>query len=92
MLVFDELTYYNFPLSILSERLSNSLGGSDLLLLPEFRNSVSILFYNFSEFFMLLYTFLVTSFAWYKEYMIWRISFSKLSNVLLAFTCARAIG
>ena len=41
---------------------------------------------------MLLYTFLVISFAQYKEYTICLISLSKFSDVLLAFTCARAIG
>ena len=35
--------------------------------------------------------FLVISFTWYKEYIIWWISFSKFSDVLPAFTCARAI-
>ena len=41
---------------------------------------------------LLLYTFLVISFARYKEYMICLISFSKFSDVLPGFTCARAIG
>ena len=43
---------------------------------------------------MLLYTFLVIfffSFARYKEYITCLISFSNFSNVLPAFTCARAI-
>ena len=40
----------------------------------------------------MLYTDLVISFAQYKEYVICLISFSKFSDVLLAFTCARAIG
>ena len=44
------------------------------------------------EFITLLYTFLVIYFARYKEYMIRMISFSQSSNVLPAFTCARAIG
>ena len=35
---------------IFSERLSNSLWGSDVLLFSEFLNIVSILFYNFIEF------------------------------------------
>ena len=39
--------------------------------------SVSILFYNSFEFIKLLYTFLVISFAQYKEYMICLISFDK---------------
>ena len=41
---------------------------------------------------MLLYTVLVISFAQYKEYMVCLISFTKLSDVLPAFTCASAIG
>ena len=36
--------------------------------------------------------FLVTSFDRYKEYIIYLISFSKFSDVLHAYTCARAIG
>ena len=62
--------------------LINSLWGLDVLLCLEFIDIVSIL----------LYTFLVISFARYKEYMICLISFSKFSDVLSAFTCARAIG
>ena len=34
----------------------------------------------------------ITSFARYKGYIIYQISFSELSVVLPAFTCARAIG
>ena len=41
---------------------------------------------------ILLHTFLVTFFARYKEYMICLISFTKFSDVIPAFTCARAIG
>ena len=77
---------------ILTERLSNSLWGSDVLLFPEFINIVSIPFYNFVEFVILLYTFLVISFARYKEYMICLISFSKFLDISLAFTCASTIG
>ena len=40
---------------------------------------------------MLFYAFLVICLDWYREYTICLISFSKLA-VLLAFTCARAIG
>ena len=50
------------------------------------------MYYTFIEFIILLYTFLVISFARYKEYMICLISFSKFLDVLPAFTCARAIG
>ena len=55
-------------------------------------NVVSILYYIFIEFIILLYTFFVISFAWYKEYMICRILFNKFSDVLPAFTCANATG
>ena len=41
---------------------------------------------------MLLYTFLVISFHWYKEQTICPISFNKLSELLPVFTFARAIG
>ena len=73
----------------LFERFSNSLWG---LLFSELINIVSIVFHNFIEFIVLLYTFLVISFARYKEYIICLISFSKFSDVLPTFTCARAIG
>ena len=41
---------------------------------------------------MLLYTFLVICFDWYKELTVSLILFNKLSELLPAFTCARAIG
>ena len=41
---------------------------------------------------MLLYTFLVTYFDWYKEKIICLISLNTFSELLPAFTCARAIG
>ena len=44
------------------------------------------------ELIILLHTFLVISFAQYKEYIICQISFSKFLDVLPAFTCVRAIG
>ena len=77
---------------ILSERLSNSLWKSDVFLFQKFINIVSILFYIFIEFIILLYTFLVISFLWQKEYMTCWILFSRFSDVLPAFICARAIG
>ena len=61
------------------------------LLFPGLTNIVFILFYNFIEFIILFYTFLVISFAPYKECIICLISFSTFSDVLPAFTCARAI-
>ena len=84
MLSFDKTTYLSFLFKfILSKRLSNGLLGSDVLLFPEFINVVSILFYNFIEFIILLYTFLVISFARYRKYIICLLSFSKFSDVLL---------
>ena len=77
---------------ILSKRLSNSLWVSDVLLFPEFINIVFTLFYNFIQFLILFYTFLVIYFAQYREYIIFLVSFSKFSDTLPAFTCARAIG
>ena len=81
-----------FNTFFLYEGLSNNLWGSDDLLFLEFINMVSILYYTFIEFIIVLYHFLVISFAWYKQYMIWRISFNKVSDALPAFTCAGAIG
>ena len=80
MLRFDKATYLTFLFKfILSVRLNNSQPGSDVLLCLEFINIVSILFYNFIEFIMLL-----TSYFQYKEYMIFLVSFSKFSEVLPA--------
>ena len=76
---------------MLSVRFGNSLWRSDFLLFLEFINIVSILFYNFIEFIILLYIFQVISFAWYREYIICLIIFRKFSDILPAFTCARAI-
>ena len=49
------------------------------------------LYYTFIKFIILLYTLLQIRFARYKEYMICLISLSKFSDVLPAFTSARAI-
>ena len=93
MLRFDGARYLSLLFKfILSERLSDSLWGSDVLLFSEFTNLASILFYNFIEFIILLYTFLVILFAQYKECIIWWITFINLSDVLPAFTYASAIG
>ena len=93
MLRFKKATYLSLLFkSILFERLSNSLRESHALLFSEFIKIVSISYYIFIEFITLLYTFLVISFAWYKEYMVWRILFSKFSDVLPDFICASAIG
>ena len=64
MLRFDKAKYLSFLFKfILSERLSHSLRGSDVLLFLEFINIVSTLFYNFIEFILLLYTFLSNFFC-----------------------------
>ena len=65
---------------------------SDVSLFLEFITIESVLFYNVIKYMILLYTFLVICFAGYKEYIICLISFSKFSDVLPAFTCARTIG
>ena len=92
MLRFDRATYLSLLFKcIFSEKLSNSLLGSDALLFLEFINTVSILFYNFVELIVLLHTFLVISFAQYKEYIICMISFSIFSDVFPAFTCESTI-
>ena len=72
-------------------KMSNSLWGSDILLFSEFIKIVSSLFYKCIEFIVLLYTFLVISFAQYREYIICLISFSKFADVLPAFICERTI-
>ena len=46
-------------------------------------NIVPILFYNFIEFIILLHTFLVISYAQYREYVFCLISFSKFLDVCL---------
>ena len=93
MLWFDKVIYLSFLLkSILSVRLSNNLWGSDVLLFLEFINIASILYYAFIEFIILLCTFLMNYFALYKIYTICLILFSKFSDMLPAFTCAKAIG
>ena len=73
---------------ILSIRLSNSLWESDVSLILEFQNIVSILFYNYIEFITLLYI----SFVQYREYTICLISFSKFPDVSPDFIGTSAIG
>ena len=80
MLRFDKATTYHLFSSFLR------------ILFSEFINTVSIVVYNFIEFIILLYTFLVISVAQYKEYITCLIVFIKFSNVLPAFTCANIIG
>ena len=64
MLGFDKATYLSHLFKfVLLVTLSNNLWRSDVSLFLEFINILSILFYNFIEFIILLYTFLVISFA-----------------------------
>ena len=84
MLRFDKATDLSLVFKfILPERLSNRLWGQDVLLFLEFINIVFLLFYNFIEFIMLLYTLLVISLAQYKEYIICLISFSNYLLLLV---------
>ena len=83
MLRFDKATYLSL--------VFNSLWGSYFLLFSEFKKILSIEYYKIIEFIILLYTFLVISVAQYKEYMAWQISFSKVTSVLPALTCASAL-
>ena len=93
MLRFGKATYLSLTFKfVLSESFGNSLWRSDIPLFLEFINIVPILFYNFAELIILFYTFLVISFALYKEYMICLFSFCKFLYVLPIFTCAKAIG
>ena len=78
--------------------------GLDVLLFPKFINIVSIVYRlhlqlesvrhvrYWIDLIMLFYTFLVICFDWYKEWTISPILLNKLSELLPAFTCARAIG
>ena len=77
MLRLDKATYLSLLFKfILSERLINSLWGSDVSVFSELMEIASVLFYNFVKFIILLYTFLAISFARYKEYEIYLILFS----------------
>ena len=89
MLRFDKAIYLSLLFEFISSlRLNNSLQGSVVPLFLEFINIISILFYNFIEFILLLYTVLVISLARYIEYIICLISFSKFTDVLPDFICA----
>ena len=58
MLRFDKTKYLSLLINFtLSERLSNSVLASDVLLILEVMNVVSVLFYNCINFITLLYTF-----------------------------------
>ena len=53
---------------------------------------ISSLYSTFIEFIIVLHAFLVISFAWFKGYIIWRILFNKLWDVLSVCSCTSAIG
>ena len=89
MLRFDKAIYLSLLFICKIEEKSMSIRCFAIL---EFINLASILFYNFIESIMLLYTFLVICFPRYKKYVIWGTSISNFSDVLPGFTCARAIG
>ena len=98
MLRFDKTkVFLRIFKSNLLVSLSKKMCDSVFLLSSEFIYIVSI-FINISvklhgiDLIMLLYTLLVICFDWYKEKTICLISFNKLSELLPAFTCARAIG
>ena len=92
MLRFDKAIYLSLHFKfIFSVRLSNSPCGSDVLLLLEFINIVFIFVLYFYSIHYILVYFFSNFFAQYKEYIIFLISFSKFSDVLPSFTCARAI-
>ena len=70
---------------ILSARLRNNLCRSEVLLFHEFTNIVSILYFIYIEFILLLYTFVVISLARHKEQNV-------LPDVLPALTFESAVG
>ena len=92
MLRFDKAIIFSHILkSNLLVNFNIKTCGSDVWLFSEFINIVYIV-YNCIDLITLLYTFLVICFDWCKEQIICLISFNKLSELLSAFTCARAIG
>ena len=84
--------YFYLFKSILSVRLSNSLWRSDASLFLEFISTVFIfVLYLYLIHYIVIY-FFSNFFARCNKYMICLTSFSKFSDVLPAFTCARTIG
>ena len=78
MVKVDKATYLTLLFNaILSESLSNSLRGSYVLLISEFINIASILFYNYIEFLVLLYAFLVIFLLDTKN--LWSVGFHLVS-------------
>ena len=89
---FDNATYLLLLFKfVLSERLSNNIWGSDLLLFLEFINKYSLYIITLLNSLYSYIHLLVISFVRYKECMIWRSSFSRFTDVLPAFISARGI-
>ena len=77
---------YHFSLRFLPVEFSNSLWSSDVLLYLEFINILPILFYNFIEFIILLFTFLGTFVLdkkniWFDEFHL--VSFQMCDSFLI---------
>ena len=91
MLILDKAIYLSFlPRSILSARLSDSLYRFYVLPFSEFINTeFTFCIVPLLNLFITINV-LVVSFARYKHYMIFLISFSNFSVLLPAFTFARA--
>ena len=88
MLRFDKATFLSPRFEfILIVRSRINLWGSDILLFLELINNVVSILYCI-EFVTLLYNFLIILFAWYKENIIRRISFSKFFDLLPVLNCA----
>ena len=88
---FGKATYLSFLFKfLLSVRLSNSLLGWNVLLISEFINIVSIFVLYLYWLYIIIYFFSNLS-CLIEEYIIFLIWFSKLSHVLPAFICSRAI-
>ena len=91
MLRFDKATYLSLHFKfILSVRLSSSLWESDVLLFLEFINILSILVLYLYWIHYLCIHFLLISLTLYKKCVICLFPFSKFSDVLPAFSCAKA--
>ena len=93
MLRFDKATYVSLLFKfILSERLSSSLWGSDVLLFLEFINMVSTLSLElYWIHYIVIYFFSNLFCSIQLEYIICLILLSKFSNVLPVFTCASVV-
>ena len=75
---------------LFSERWSNSLWGSDILLFSEFINVTSTLFHNFIDYVVIYFS--SNFFSSIQRIYDLTVSFIKFSDVLAAFTCTSAVG